>query len=239
MDKHIIDLLPAYALGALEEEPTILVSEHLARCSACRAEFAGLEGVVDELALAAPDSVPSTGLKQALLDHIQPQPVVAPEPRPSWWEALSSLFRRSAPAWGLASLALIVALAAGNLVLWQRVDRMEAVALPGEMRIIALSGTEIAPDATGTIVISGDGEYGTLVVDNLPPLDAGHQYQLWLIENGERTSGGVFSVSHEGYGAMEITSPEPLSRYAAFGITVEPTGGSPGPTGNKVLGNTL
>jgi anti-sigma-K factor RskA len=164
---------------------------------------------------------------------------VAPEPRQSWWEALVSLFRRSAPAWGLVSLALIVALAAGNLALWQRIDRMEAVALPGEMRVIALAGTGAAPAATGTIVISGDGEYGTLVVDGLPPLDAGHQYQLWLIENGQRTSGGVFSVNHEGYGAMEIASPEPLSRYAAFGITVEPAGGSPGPTGNKMLGSTL
>ena len=45
---------------------------------------------------------------------------------------------------GLASLALIVALAAGNLTLWQRIDRMEAVAPPGEMRVIALAGTDAA-----------------------------------------------------------------------------------------------
>jgi anti-sigma-K factor RskA len=107
------------------------------------------------------------------------------------------------------------------------------------MRVVALAGTEAAPAATGTIVISGDGEYGTLVVDGLPPLDAARQYQLWLIEDGQRTSGGVFSVSSEGYGAMEIASPEPLSRYSAFGITVEPAGGSPGPTGDKVLGSAL
>jgi anti-sigma-K factor RskA len=61
----------------------------------------------------------------------------------------------------------------------------------------------------------------------------------WLIENGQRTSGGVFSVSQEGYGSLRVSSPQPLSNYSAFGITVEPVGGSPGPTGNKVLGSPL
>jgi anti-sigma-K factor RskA len=32
---------------------------------------------------------------------------------------------------------------------------------------------------------------------------------------------------------------EPLLKFQAFGITVEPTGGSPGPTGEKVMGGEL
>jgi anti-sigma-K factor RskA len=62
---------------------------------------------------------------------------------------------------------------------------------------------------------------------------------LWLIQDGQRTSGGVFSVSDEGYGSLWISSPEPLATYSAFGITIEPAGGSPGPTGDKVLGSPL
>ena len=89
------------------------------------------------------------------------------------------------------------------------------------------------------LVISSDGEHGTLVVDGLPPLDASQQYQLWLIQDGQRTSGGIFSVDGEGYGSLWITSPKPLISYQAVGITVEPAGGSPAPTGERVLGGEL
>jgi anti-sigma-K factor RskA len=110
---------------------------------------------------------------------------------------------------------------------------------PGGMRIVSLTGTDAAPGATGTIVISQDGEHGTLVVDGLPPLDEAFQYQLWLIKDGQRTDGGVFSVDSEGYGALWVSSPAPLSSFPAVGITIEPAGGSPGPTGDKVLGGSL
>ena len=76
-----------------------------------------------------------------------------------------------------------------------------------------------------------------MVVEGLPVLDEDHEYQLWLIRNGQRASGGVFSVDADGYGAMVVSSPEALSNYSAFGITVEPEGGSPGPTGDRVLGS--
>ncbi|RJQ80137.1 MAG: anti-sigma factor [Desulfobacteraceae bacterium] len=33
-----------------------------------------------------------------------------------------------------------------------------------------------------------------------------------------------------------MLSPRPLNSYRTFGITIEPRGGSPGPTGSKVLG---
>ena len=90
------------------------------------------------------------------------------------------------------------------------------------------------------LVIGSDGDEGGLVVEDLPALDANHQYQLWLIDrDGQRTSGAVFSVDAEGYGTTMVTSPLPLTSYVAFGVTAEPIGGSPGPTGQKVLGGTF
>jgi anti-sigma-K factor RskA len=61
---------------------------------------------------------------------------------------------------------------------------------------------------------------------------------LWLIQDGERTDGGVFSVNPEGYGSLWVEVPQSLSSFTAFGVSIEPSGGSPGPTGDKVLGNT-
>ncbi len=235
-DTHVNELLPAYALGSLEQEESIQVSEHLATCVACRAELQSYQFVTDQLALAAPDVAPSVALRQRLTDRVNPAPA-APESQLSWWEQLTQLWLRAAPAWGMVSLALIVVLAVANLTLRQQVDDSRSGS--SGMRVVIFDGTDMAPGATGTLVISENGEYGTLVVDGLPPLDAAHQYQLWLIKDGQRTNGGVFSVSSEGYGALEVSSPAPLASYPAFGVTIEPAGGSPGPTGDKVLGGSL
>lgn len=239
-EMHVLELLPAYALDCLDEEETTTVSEHLARCPACQAEFQAYQAVADQLAVAAPEAAPPPRLKRQILERVEPpRPLPVAEPRPSWWQQLAGLFQHAAPAWGAVALLLVVVLAASNLWLWQRLDGASTMTTSGGMQVIALAGTEIAPDGVGTLVISADGEYGTLIVDGLPGLDEDQQYQLWLIRDGQRTSGGVFSVNDEGYGALWISSPEPLSSYPAFGITVEPAGGSPGPTGEKVLGGNL
>jgi anti-sigma-K factor RskA len=240
IEMHVVELLPAYALDCLDEAETTTVSEHLARCPACRAEFQAYQTVADRLALAAPEAAPPPRLKRQILERVEPpRPQPVAEPRPSWWQQLAGLFGRAAPAWGAIALILVVVLAASNLWLWQRLNGERAITTSGGMQVIALAGTEVAPDAAGTLVISDDGEYGTLIVDGLPGLDEDQQYQLWLIRDGQRTSGGVFSVNSEGYGALWISSPEPLSSYPVFGITIEPAGGSPGPTGEKVLGGNL
>lgn len=232
---HAIEALPAYALGCLDADEANQVAEHLAVCPLCRAELASYQAVADRLVLAACDADPPAALKGQLLGLIQ----APPELRPSWWQRLADLFRAAPVAWGAAALALIALLVVSNLVWWQQASRREPLVTSGGMQVVTMVATDAAPGAVGTLVISEDGEYGTLVVDRLPALDAGHQYQLWLIRDEERTSGGVFSVNDEGYGALPISSPAPLSSYPAFGITIEPAGGSSGPTGDKVLGGDL
>lgn len=235
---HVLDLLPAYALGSLDGEEVSQVAGHLADCSMCRAELAAFEAVTAQLALSAPDTEPPLQLKSQILERIPSQagePLTTPQP--PWWQRLTALFHQAAPAWGLAGLVLVILLVVSNLWWWQRMNR-EPLTVASGMQVVAMAGTDAAPDAVGTLVISEDGEYGTLVVDGLPALAEAQQYQLWLIRDGQRTSGGVFSVNSEGYGALWIESPESLSSYPAFGITIEPAGGSSGPTGDRVLGTT-
>ena len=239
-ETHAIELLPAYALGSLDAEEATEVAAHLAVCPVCRSELASYQAVADRLALAVPDAVPPAALKQQLLGRLQtPHATPAPEARRPWWQALVGRIQSLSPAWGVATVTLLVVLVASNLVWWQQSNRHEPAVSANSMQVVAMAGTDAAPDAEGTLVISGDGEYGTLVVDGLPALDQAHQYQLWLIRGEQRTSGGVFSVNEEGYGALLISSEAPLSSYPSFGITIEPAGGSPGPTGDKVLGGSL
>ena len=241
MNTHVIELLPAYTIDCLDEEDMLLVTEHLAVCAACRAELISYQGVADRLAMAVPCSEPPADLRRRLMARAQPaRPQVISQPRLAWWQQLGhSLRALQHPAWGVASLALILALTVSNVLLWQQVNRPGIASNGQGMRSLALAGTASAPTASGIVVISTGGEYGTLVVDSLPPLDKTQQYQLWLIQGGQRTSGAVFSVSQDGYGSAPILAPEPLTHYSSFGITVEPSGGSPHPTGAKVLGGTF
>ena len=78
-----------------------------------------------------------------------------------------------------------------------------------------------------------------LTVAGLPVLSPEQQYQLWLIVDGQRASGAIFSVNEDGWAKVSVDSERPLAEYGAFGITIEPTGGSPGPTGERVLGHEL
>jgi len=235
-ETHVSDLLPAYALGSLDADEASHVEEHLLSCWICRNESNAFQTVAEQLSLATPAASPSPDLKDRLLQRVQTarpqQPVLAQAARRSWPERLL-------PVWGLASLGLIIALAAFNLSLWQRLNQLEFVTAPGGMRAIPLNGTDEASGATGFVLVAADGRNGALVVDGLPPLNADRQYQLWLIRDGHRTSGAVFSTDEESYGGMRIKVAGSLLEYSAVGITIEPAGGSPQPTGVKVLGGPL
>ena len=241
-DEHVKDLIPGYALGCLDEADEISVSEHLAVCEDCTEEMRTYQAVVDQLPLAAPQVDPPDRVKKAVMDRITVKaasPILEDHRRSGLWDRLLEFTRRVSPAWGAVSLVLILALASSNLLLWRQVRQTGAVAQPPAFQVVNLTNTTAAPDATGMLVISKDGRTGTLVVDRLPKLTQQQQYQLWLIDkDGKRTSGGVFSVEW-GYASLWVSSAQPLNSYPAFGITIEPFGGSPGPTGEKVLGGKL
>lgn len=238
-EQHPFDLLPAYVLGSLDDEEALQVSEHLSSCVTCRAELQAFEQVVNDLPLAIDLTEPPDELKGRIMAQASKEHDTGySEGGQSLWDRISQSIRSSAPAWGLIGLVLILILGLSNAVLWGRLNRIENVA-QNVLFSIPMQGTDATPQAVGMLVVSLDGEHGTLIVDGLPALDKVSQYQLWLIRDGQRTSGGVFSVDEEGYGSLWVSSPEPLLDFQAFGVTVEPAGGSPGPTGEKVMGGEL
>ncbi|MCC7353049.1 MAG: anti-sigma factor [Anaerolineae bacterium] len=93
-----------------------------------------------------------------------------------------------------------------------------------------------SPGATATRYVPAEGRAGLLVVRNMPPLPAGKAYQLWLVQSGQRDNGGLLQVGQDGSGFLLVKSPRPLHEYEAAGITMEPAGGSPGPTSPRVIG---
>lgn len=232
IEQHVLDLLPGYALDCLDVEEEMQVAEHLAVCSTCRQKLESYRKLVDEMPGAMAESEPPPALRDRILQRAREGnlPNLVSHSKPSSWRLL--------PAWSLLSLVVVLLLGASNLILWSRLNALER-RTQNQLQAVRLMGTPYTPDATGLLVISLDGTHGTLVVDQLPVLEETRQYQLWLIRDGQRTSGGVFSVDDRGYKSLYVKSPELLVSYTGFGVTIEPAGGSTGPTGERVLGGDL
>lgn len=250
----ILELIPAYALGSLDDDEAEQVGRHLASCAICQAELREYEAVAGAIPLAVSQIDPSSELKgrlmrsQQLQEESNPSPLarepletageratrVPPARKASWWQTATHSVRDwfSGSVWRPVLALIILALVASNVLLWQGTRTGGS---SSAWRRVALTGSEAVPEARGIIYISSDGRNGTLVVDGLPALGEEQQYQLWLILDGQRDSGAVFSVDLDGYRGQQIEAPRPLRDYDAFGVTIEPAGGSPGPTGQRVL----
>jgi len=74
-----------------------------------------------------------------------------------------------------------------------------------------------------------------LIVAGLPKLQANQTYQVWLIADGKPVSAGLLTVDENGQGVVIVTSGESINSFQSLGISVEPEGGSPQPTGDIVV----
>lgn len=234
--KQILELIPAFALRVLDPDDSQQVEAHIVHCVDCRQELHANQVVLGELILAVPEREPPTTLKQRIMEKVIPPPKGELAYRPSTRQTVIAWFSRLAPAWSMVSLVLVLILAVSNLWLARRVASLES---DRSYRVVELAGVGSTPEASGLLVVSSDGMRGTLVVKDLPELDAASQYQLWLIHDGVRTSGAVFSVDNNGGAKINLSVATSLLGFNAFGITIEPFGGSPGPTGEKVLGGDM
>lgn len=214
-------LIPAYALGCLDKEDAHIMHRHLMDCAACRKELAVYEDVVNSLGTAVPLVSEPAALKERLLAQVREEalPISAKTARwPSWWQRLTVR-----PAVAFAACVLF---AVAVFLSWQLLRS-------GPVQFV-MTPTEVAPQAAGVISLTADDE-GVLTITDLPPLSPDRQYQLWLVYEGKHDTGAIFSVNAEGEATVMVNGKRPLTEYERFGITIEPTGGSDGPTGDRVL----
>ncbi len=237
---HIVfqENLAAYALGSLDPGETAALEAHIQTCETCRAELADYRRLSSGLLAALPPRPPSAAVRRSLQKRLAADR--APRVRPQFnWSFGQLVFA--------AALAVLVGL---NLLTVSQVyslRREQAELLDkhtSEQTAIAM----LAYPTTKTLAFEENGVSGSLLVDKqrnllavfawnlaLPP--AGKTYQMWLIDpKGDRTSGG-FIAPETGYPFVMVVihSPQPLTSFNGIGITVEPIGGSPKPTGPRIL----
>jgi anti-sigma-K factor RskA len=184
-----------------------------------------------------------------------PTPVVAPAARSNGWAIA-------------ASVALLLSLI-GNAILytnWQKTSNDLTVALneqtrfanatqvierrlnstqeqlhilrsPNEYKVVALAGTPAHPTAQARVMYNKATHRVYLDVAQLPPLPPGKQYQLWALYNGKPVDAGVLTATTTA--GEDMQQMKDIASAQAFAMTVEPTGGSAGPTLNTmtVVGN--
>ncbi len=252
------ELLAASSLNALEQDERDALEGHLKLCPRCAAELRGYAETAAQLGLALPPVEPPSALKRRVLAR-------ANERERGGWTgaggpALKIRWPRLHPASLVAAAALVVALSA---TLWaaglqvqlneQRelvgslryratsYDKVVAVLQSPDMQLRPLQGTELAPSAIGRLYVDPETGAGMMMVRSLPPLSAGRVYQLWWVRaDGRRESGGIVTRT-DGYGNgyAFVQCPAPLNTWQAVGLTEEPAGGSPGPTGQRLLGGPI
>ena len=219
-----------YALDALDELDRRRFEQHLESCDDCRQEVAGFRDTASTLA-DAEQRTPPPALRADVLTAVgrtrQERPVPA-----------ARRVRRLAP-WLAVAAAVLVALILGAGLLDARSDadrlrEVAAVLAAPDAVVVPLEG----PAATSArFVSSADAGAGVLVAAGLDEVPSGRTYQLWFIDSSGAHSAGVFESDDTG--GVRFRTRDMPNGVTSIGITEEPSGGSPAPTGQIVVAGTV
>lgn len=145
----------------------------------------------------------------------------------------------------VANLALLIQ----NQQLHTRQEALEAELMQQNRALIFLAAEEpqevILPaaqensEAQADVLWNNTLGIAVVYVRNFPELPPDQAYQLWLRKDDTRTSPGLFTVEPGGMGIFVFPIEQSLDFYDLMGITPEPAGGSPGPTGSPVVRGPL
>ncbi len=93
------------------------------------------------------------------------------------------------------------------------------------------------PGAVAVSLWRQESQDGLLVVENLPALPVGRDYQLWVIDPNLKTpvSAGVFKVDAEGKVRIEFKPNRAVQSAYKFAVTIEKEGGAVEPTLDKMV----
>lgn len=238
---HFHDNLAAYALGALDAEEMRTLDEHVASCQECQQELAEYQTISDNLLTALPPQVPPPALKRRLAAQLNRTEVPARTSRT--WSLPRLSFKQMAT---VAAFLLLLGLNLFSTMQIRDLQRQQAELTQrldvGQSAIAMLAYPEtqklpVSEGVAGSLLIDPDEKTAVLFTWDLPELGENETYQIWLIDSqGNRVSGGLFVPdAAQTYTSAKVISLLPLSEFVGLGVTIEPWGGSSGPTGPNIL----
>ena len=252
--EQAIELLPDYAIGKLADADLDRVARHLEECPSCRDELF----VVLEIGAFLGDVTPARpAVRQQLLrlaeqalaprlsvvaapEDAQPTPI--PISRRAQAGRTSCGWNRPAQALLAATAAvLIIGLGIWNLRLREEVQQSSTIAaIVSSATVYPLLESQLPNPASGVLLVGADSSSGLLVADDLPPLAAGDEYQVWLYDQqGQSSPAGRFTNDDQGRAQVELTPDRSLASYVAVAVSAEPADVGGAPSGPLALGGWL
>lgn len=113
-------------------------------------------------------------------------------------------------------------------------DRLMAALTGPKVRVVELA-TADAQKPYGRMFWDKATDRWTFVAHNLPQLQQGRTYQLWLVANGQKISAGTFAPGPRGEAVVRATYALDAHALQAVAVTEEPAGGVPQPTGAMIV----
>jgi len=226
--EEIAELLPAYALDAVDDDERAMIEAHLERTPDARDDVAELQVAASLLAHAG--GPPPTGVWERLESAISasPPPLRAVPPPDVFASRRVSAVERPSRRWQwLAAAAAVAALAFGGLWLAERSDNNRAVVDTAALARAAATApgarhavlTDHSGNTLATAVVERDGT--GYLTSHLPPAAAGQTYQLWGITRTGTISLGVLGAQPK---TVAFKTAVPTTSVA---ITTEVAGGVP------------
>ena len=235
--EELKDLYELYALGVLDGEDKAEADAHLARgCETCRKSLNEAMAINTILLSSAPAAVPPARLKRRVMASVGVE-------RSGWgWAAALA-----------AACMLVVALwlsvqerrRAGELADARRTliqissqrDRMlQALTFLNqpETQQVGFGKGQPAPPRGNVFVNPRTGVL--LISSNLPHLDPGKIFEMWLIpKGGAPRPAGLFQPTAPGSAFHMLPGPVDVSTLGVVAVTVEPEAGSAGPTTAPII----
>lgn len=214
------DFVVEYVLGELVPEERAAFERHLDGCSRCSAEVATIGEVIVEGAFAGAVAPPAE-LRTRVLESVADAGQVASLGRRARWAT-----------WVTAAAAAIVLIVAGSTFLARPTDIDRIVASADAVTVVASATAAHAGDgAIEVVYLPATGE-AVLSAESLAAAPDGQTYQAWVIGDGAPQPAGLFAG---GADRLVILLEHPLQPGDAIGVTLEPAGGSPAPTGDVLF----
>lgn len=236
---HVDALLPAAALGILDEQDGAGVERHLAACEHCRSELEAYRGTAERLRR-HPLRAPSHGTWDRIERNVSGQRGRRPwgrlYPRVTWtrWATLAS---------GIAAGILVGALA-GALVWGQRDGSPLAAIEQVSTNDLVFTLAPVKPDdsVAGRIFMNESRTDGVVAVTGLAPLPESERYAVWIVRDDEvRISAGTFTVDAQGSAVAPLVLPDlqydwtAPGRYVALAISRVSVAAMDVPVGGPIL----